>query len=153
MIVLPLLSKKSMVMTNTLQKPSFFQGNFRYAPDAGNGLTFHPSMEHVITVHRRLERRRFRHRVRAGLICNFDLQFWNFAKKKGKKTRKKTNKTTTKTKTEQRKEKKYRMGVGEEESIKENLLHPEQPKLYRTRLHSERPKLYRTLLHSERKTL
>ena len=43
--------------------------------DAGNGRTFHPSMEHVITVHRRLERRMFRHRVRAGLICNFDLQF------------------------------------------------------------------------------
>ena len=71
----PLNPKPTNQPTNTLQNPSFFQGNFWYAPDAGSGRTFHPSMEHVITVHRRLERRRFRQSLCAGLICNFDLQF------------------------------------------------------------------------------
>ena len=73
-------------------KPFFFQSNFWYAPDAGNGRTFHPSMEHIITVHRRMESRRFRHRVCAGLICNFEIFEIILLKKKREKIRKKNEK-------------------------------------------------------------
>ena len=71
----------------------FFQSNFWYAPDAGNGRTFHPWMEHVINVHRRMEGRRFRHRVCAGLICNFEIfEIILLKRNEKKKTRKKKKK-------------------------------------------------------------
>ena len=61
-------------------------------------------MEHVITVYRRLERRRFWHRVRAGLICNFE--FILLKKKREKKNEKEGEKNG--------------MGEGEEELIKKS---------------------------------
>ena len=68
-------------------------------------------MEHVITVHRRMEGRSLRHRVCAGLICNFEIFEIILLKKKNEKKKKKKKKKT-------KKKKKNGMGVGEEEPIK-----------------------------------